>query len=154
MEDVADGSDLMRLPKIGFKEVTRRGNHSICQSMTLRNSFSHLKHPGPIHRMNAHVWRLFRDANSPNARTSANVQDGDWSFGARDSEVLGQFARSGKAYREKRLNKLRKELFTFTLSIDPSSRPAYAHHFAEIQPAGQKLVADMLKERAIVTWFG
>src|SRR5689334_341263 len=118
--------------------------------MALSDFFGHLQHLGPIHRVNAHVRRLFGQGDSPNSGACADVQDGDRSFGSPDAQMFSQFACRWETQWKERLNKLCKELLTFPLGIDLSGRPAKPHDFSEIQPSGQKLVTDMLKKRAMI----
>ena len=71
---MADRGNLVSAAKISFEKITSRSCQAICQTMPGGNTLSYLKHLRPVDGTDAHVWRLFRQRDTPDTRTGPNVQ--------------------------------------------------------------------------------
>src|SRR5690242_8362263 len=98
--------------KISFKNIARNYRKSVFESEARGNLSCNRQNVWPINGGDPNVWRGLSDSNSPHARSSGYVENGDRLLNRIEFQFPGKDQRCLIAHREDIFNQLGEELLT------------------------------------------
>src|SRR5678816_2220140 len=117
MENMPDGSQIVAVPKIGFKQVARRSVQTVSDAMLLSNLFGHLQNFRPVDRIDLDLRRLLGQRDAPYSRAGTNVQDRSWPNQFGNLQVFAQDLGRAITHGEDSLDEFSKEFGSRALLV-------------------------------------